>query len=267
MKYRQPAVAGKFYPLSAVELRHQLASFFAEHSPVNFIPKALIVPHAGYFYSGAIAAKAYQLLENHECEFRRIALLGPSHHIALHTCAVPEDDLFITPLGEITIDKAAIEQLLALGLATSSDSAHHWEHSLEVQLPFLQYCLDDFTLVPLVVGQCSPQQVMQLIAYLRREQNTLVVVSSDLSHYHPYAEAKIIDQQTCQQIEQYQTPLIAEQACGCHAINGLLTYAERENWQIDPVIYANSGDVLAAHQGTEVDNEQEVVGYASFVLY
>ncbi len=267
MKYRQPAVAGKFYPISAVELRHQLAEFFAEHTPVSYTPKAFIVPHAGYFYSGAIAASAYQLLANHEQDYRRIVVLGPSHHLALHSCALPEYDVFITPLGEITIDKTAVKQLVEMGLAISSDSAHHWEHSLEVQLPFLQYCLDEFSLVPVVVGQTSPQQVMQLIAWLMRDSNTLVVVSSDLSHYHAYLLAKSMDQQSCQLITQCQPMLISEQACGCHAINGLLAYAVREKWQIKPIAYANSGDVLAAHLGTEPQAEQEVVGYASFALY
>ncbi len=267
MKYRESAVAGRFYPASAVELRHQLAMFFTPQPALSMAPKALIVPHAGYVYSGAVAGEAYSLIRNAPRLFNRVVLLGPSHYVGLEGCAVPDSDVFITPLGEIPIDRAGVEALVGHELAVESESAHHWEHSLEVQLPFLQYCLDEFTLLPIVVGQCRPERVSRVLALAAEAPDTLIVVSSDLSHYHPYLEANEIDANTVAHIQALATDLQPQQACGCYAINGLLDHARDLQWQIRCVSHTNSGDVMARHEHRHPGDNEEVVGYASFVLY
>lgn len=267
MKYREAAVAGRFYPATAKELRNQLAGYFSEQAILPEIPKALIVPHAGYFYSGAVAAKAYRLLGNGKQHFSRVILFGPSHHVALEGCAVPGSDVFLTPAGEVTIDRESVELLLSQGLAVESDQAHHWEHSLEVQLPFLQYCLEDFTLLPVVVGRDLQGYVKRILAAVAQLPETLIVVSSDLSHYHPYSEANEIDADTIQRVLSFGSNVHPERACGCNAINGLLEYAKEQHWEIKCVNYTNSGDVMADHENRAPEPSEGVVGYASFVLF
>ncbi|CAM2785302.1 AmmeMemoRadiSam system protein B [Vibrio mytili] len=267
MKYREPAVAGKFYPATDNELRSQLASYFSQQSLFSVTPKALIVPHAGYFYSGEVAAKAYRILSHSQHRCSHVVLLGPSHCVALNGCAVPTSDVFVTPMGEVAIDRQSVDALVSLGLVIESDRAHHWEHSLEVQLPFLQYCLDDFTLLPIVVGQVQPGNVSQIFATIVQDPDTLIVVSSDLSHYHPYKEANNIDADTIKHALAFDSHIHPNQACGCHAINGLLDYAKTQQWLIDCVEYTNSGDVMAHHENRAPSPLDQVVGYASFVLY
>jgi len=267
MKYREPAVAGRFYPAKTTELTCQLDEYFSEQPSLSIVPKALIVPHAGYFYSGRIAATAYQLLRNSAHLFSRVVLLGPSHHVGLDGCAVPESDWFMTPMGKVAIDKKGVESLLDAGLAVKSERVHHWEHSLEVQLPFLQYCLNNFILLPLVIGYSQPENVRRILEHVDQEPSTIVIVSSDLSHYHPYNEANEIDCNTIENILSFQTNIHPQQACGCNSINGLLEYAKEQLWQIKCISYTNSGDVLARHERRSPTNADEVVGYASFVLY
>ncbi len=267
MKYREAAVAGRFYPGEAIVLRQQMAEYFAGQPVWSMVPKALVVPHAGYFFSGEVAAKAYSLMANAERSFSRVVLLGPSHHVALEGCAVPASDVFITPMGEVELDRQWVDTLLAQELVLESEQAHHWEHSLEVQLPFLQYCLDDFTLLPLVVGRCKPDVITQVLALVAQQPDTLIVVSSDLSHYHPYSDANVIDANTIANVLDYGTAIQPEQACGCFALNGLLNYAKGQHWKIKCVSHTNSGDVMAQHEHRSPSNSEEVVGYASFVLY
>ncbi len=267
MKYREAAVAGKFYPAAEYDLNNQLAGYFSEQAILPEIPKALIVPHAGYFYSGAVAAKAYCLLSNSKHRFSRVVLFGPSHHVALEGCALPTSDVFLTPSGEVTIDREGVDLLLSKQLAVESDQAHHWEHSLEVQLPFLQYCLGDFTLLPIVVGRDMQEYVKRILALVTSTPDTLIVVSSDLSHYHPYSEANEIDADTIQRILSFGSNIHPERACGCNAINGLLDYAKEQHWEIKCVNYTNSGDVMAYHEHRAPEPSEGVVGYASFVLF
>ncbi|MCA0934121.1 AmmeMemoRadiSam system protein B [Vibrio alginolyticus] len=267
MKYREAAVAGRFYPAAENELNDQLASFLSEQAILPEAPKALIVPHAGYFYSGAVAAKAYRLLGNSKHRFSRVVLFGPSHHVALEGCAVPSSDAFLTPSGEVAIDRDSVDLLVTEGLAAESDQAHHWEHSLEVQLPFLQYCLDDFTLLPVVVGRDMHGYVKRILASFAQSPETLIVVSSDLSHYHPYSEANEIDADTIQRVLSFGSNINPERACGCNAINGLLDYAREQHWEIKCVNYTNSGDVMAHHEHRAPEPSEGVVGYASFILF
>jgi MEMO1 family protein len=267
MNIRAPAVAGRFYPSSAIELTQQVASFFQAEPTLSVQPKAVIVPHAGYYYSGNIAAQAYALLANRTPTYRRVVLLGPSHHVALNCCALPDVDAFETPLGNVLLDTASCQHLLDNGLVQQANQVHQWEHSLEVQLPLLQYCLGEFLLLPIVVGDSSVGHVSRLIAALSSLSDSLVVLSTDLSHYHQLAEAKRIDQQTCAQILALDSQIQGEQACGCHALNGLLHFADQQNWHIELVAQTNSGEVVANYSHTEADPLTEVVGYASFVLY
>ncbi|PKH02499.1 AmmeMemoRadiSam system protein B [Psychromonas sp. MB-3u-54] len=260
MKYRIAAVAGSFYPATAEQIDQQLSVFLNAPSESTIQAKALIVPHAGYCYSGAVAGYAYSYLKNITYYIHRVILLGPSHRVALQGCALSNCDCFTTPLGSIPIDKGSYTQLLQEELVTIDDQAHLLEHSLEVQLPFLQRALHDFELVPIVVGQCSEQDVSRILAILQvDEPGTLVVVSSDLSHYHSYQEAQLLDDRTIQHILNYEYNLKGEDACGCYAINGLLSYAKKQHWAIKLLKKANSGDTLGS--------KKEVVGYASFILY
>lgn len=267
MKYREPAVAGRFYPAKTTELTCQLDKFFENDSLSALVPKALIVPHAGYFYSGEVAAAAYRILRESAHQFSRVVLLGPNHHVALEGCAVPDADMFVTPMGEVELDTQSLESLIEMNLVVKSERVHHWEHSLEVQLPFLQYCLHDFTLLPIVVGHTRPDTVKRILECVEQQSGTLLVVSSDLSHYHRYNEAKNLDFSTIDNILTFHSDMDSQQACGCHAINGLIEYAKDKAWEIKCVRYANSGDVLARYERRAPLASEEVVGYASFILY
>lgn len=263
MKYREPAVAGRFYPACANQLSGELNSFFATLPCPDKIPKALIVPHAGYYYSGAVAAHAFATIKAVADDIQRVILLGPSHRCYLQGCAVPSHDIFVTPLGDINIDKANCKKLIELGLAKEFDQAHQQEHSLEVQLPFLQHCLKDFELLPIVVGSTQPKEVSNVLTALADLPNTLLVISTDLSHFHPYHEAQQLDARTIERILDYDDTLLGEDACGCHAVNGLLRYSKDKGWQNTLVKHANSGDITPDNNNAK----QEVVGYASFVMY
>ena len=260
MKQREAVVAGQFYPESAQVLRAEIGSFLTPLIEPEIQAHALIVPHAGYCYSGAVAGEAYAYLKSIAVNIKRVVLLGPSHRVALQGCAISDYDLFTSPLGKIEVDNEQYDELLKLEEVSLSDQAHLWEHSLEVQLPFLQYCLTDFKLVPIVVGYCQPRTISDILSVLKvNDPSTLVVVSSDLSHYHPYQEAQTLDNETINKILNYDNSLAGEDACGCFAVNGLLDYASIQKWKIKLTKKANSGDVLGG--------KQEVVGYASFILY
>ncbi len=260
MTIRMPAVSGAFYPAETHQLHHQLATFLGQ---ANFdadsrTPTMLVVPHAGYVYSGQIAAKAYALLKNHRDAYRRVVVLGPSHRVALHGIAVAEHATFRTPLGDIKLDQIAISRLTDLPGVDVRTDAHALEHSLEVQLPFLQTLLDDFLLVPLVVGQSSVELVREAIEAVWDEQ-TLLVVSTDLSHFLYDADANRVDANTIQKILHCETSLLGEEACGHHPLNGALAFAKGRGWLVEPVAKGNSGDITG--------DKERVVGYASFAVY
>lgn len=259
MNSRMPAVAGSFYPASPATLNTELGGFFAAtRTSEEMTAKALIVPHAGYYYSGAIAAHAYARLKNNAIE--RVILLGPSHRVFLQGCAVPGYDLFTTPLGDIRVDRQNCQRLCQAGLAQQLDQAHRQEHALEVQLPFLQYRLtNDFQILPITVGEATPTQVGKVLTALADLPDSLIVISTDLSHYHPYAQARALDRDTISRIIDFNPNIKPEDACGCYALNGLLHFAQALNWRIKLLKHANSGDIN--------HNKNEVVGYASFILY
>jgi len=259
MKYRIAAVAGQFYPESARQLRAEVNAFLTPAGETIAV-RALIVPHAGYCYSGGVAGCAYAYLKSTGRDIKRVILLGPSHRVALQGCAISSYEAFTTPLGMIDVASRYYQPLLKSGLVSICDAAHILEHSLEVQLPFLQCCLDDFQIVPIVVGQCSADTVREILSVLQVDDSaTLVVVSSDLSHYHDYQQAQVMDNNTIDNILNYQHRLAGEDACGCFSVNGLLDYAHSQKWQIRLIKKANSGDILGS--------KKEVVGYASFIFY
>ncbi|MCW8995989.1 MAG: AmmeMemoRadiSam system protein B [Psychromonas sp.] len=261
MRYREAVVAGQFYPQSAATLRADIDSFLTPPEKPEIHAHALIVPHAGYCYSGAIAGGAYAYLKAFADDIKRVIILGPSHRVALRGCALCDYDAFTSPLGEIEVADQGYEQLLQLDAVQITDPAHQLEHSLEVQLPFLQSCLNDFKIVPIVVGYCPPHIITRILTLLDvNNASTLVVVSSDLSHYHPYLQAQKLDNKSINKILNYDSTLTGEDACGCFSVNGLLDYAKREKWKIKLIKKANSGDIVSSHKN-------EVVGYASFVLY
>ena len=212
---RPAAVAGAFYPGNGQVLSRDIDALLAgAQQAQGALPKALIVPHAGYIYSGPIAASAYRRLEAGRGQITRVVLLGPAHRVPVRGLALPQTEEFATPLGRVRIDQAACDAIRTLPQVVNSDAAHALEHSLEVQLPFLQKVLGEFALVPLVVGDASASEVAQVLERLWGGPETLIVVSSDLSHYLPYSVAQRVDQKTTAMILRLQAVISHEQACG-----------------------------------------------------
>lgn len=258
---RPPAVAGLFYPDDASELREVVARYMsaADVSDLPASPQAMIVPHAGYVYSGPVAAAAYSLIARHRRGIRRVVLIGPSHRVYLQGIAAPETNSFATPLGNIAIDRECKAMLLASGDVVAANAPHAQEHCLEVQLPFLQTILDDFTLLPLVVGSAAPRHVAAVLASVWDSEATLVLISSDLSHYHPYEVAQRIDRATSDSILGRATNLSGEQACGAACINGLLQLALERQLSVTEIARLNSGDTAG--------DRDRVVGYGAFAVH
>lgn len=260
-KIRPAAVAGFFYPSEPEALRGAVTAFLDEvaASGENPVPKALVAPHAGYVYSGPVAATAYALLRPARERITRVVLLGPAHRVYLEGLALPVAEAFQTPLGLVPLDTRAESQLAGLHVVARSEDAHRLEHSLEVQLPFLQTVLAHFSLVPLVVGQASAKEVADVLERLWGGEETLIVVSSDLSHYHDYDTAQAMDRATSTAIEQGRLgPIDPDHACGCRALAGLLLAARRHGLTARTVDLRNSGDTAGPRD--------RVVGYGAFAL-
>ena len=256
---REPAVAGRFYPDHPEELSKTVLSMLQEsETEPKPAPKALIVPHAAYVYSGPVAATAYSRLLQHRDLYDRVVLLGPCHHTALTGVAASTSRFFRTPIGNVPVDNEDVKRLDHRHVIRS-DAPHKLEHSLEVQLPFLQLVLGKFSLVPLVVGSVEPQTVVEIIDFLWGGPETLFVISSDLSHYLPYEAAKRCDEVTCRAIEEMEADRIhSGDACGSTAIAGLLITAKRRRMQIDSLDLRNSGDTAGG--------KDHVVGYGAWAL-
>ena len=255
---REPAVAGLFYPRAPAALRSTVEDFLKDQPRLATRPKALVVPHAGYIYSGPVAATAYAQLVKGRAEIRRVVLLGPSHRVAFRGLAVPSVDAFVSPLGTVTVDRAAVDKILHLPQVLVSDEAHLEEHSLEVHLPFLQIVLDEIALVPIVVGEASAAEVAAVLELLWGGDETLIVVSSDLSHYHDYATAQRLDRATTDAIEALRRDIHPEQACGCRPLNGLLAAAATHELSVQTLDLRNSGDTAGTRD--------QVVGYGAYAL-
>ena len=259
---RHAAVDGLFYPAAPAALREQVANCLdgvVADDPAQRKPKLFISPHAGYEYCGAVAAHAYALLERRrEPAIRRVVLLGPAHREWVSGLAAPGAQSFETPLGRIPVDVAALASLGDLPQVIRSDRAHEREHSLEVQLPFLQNVLGHFTLVPLVVGDASVEAVAQVLERLWGGPETLIVISSDLSHYLPYEKAQAIDRATVQRILELDSGLSPHEACGSAAINGALRAARRHGLAPRLLDLCNSGDTAG--------DRDRVVGYGAIAF-
>ncbi len=258
---RPSAVAGLFYPARATELENLLSEQFESLPHQNhYHPKALIVPHAGYVYSGRVAAKAFQSLRHLAGEIRRVVLIGPSHRVPFRGIAISSADYFATPFGSIAVDKAGIARLAGLETVQFLDAAHDNEHSLEVQLPFLQFVLNQFEIVPVVTGDASAEAVAEVIdAAVNDADDTLIVISSDLSHYLDYESARRIDQFTTQAIISLdKNDIDPYRACGCVGIRGFLEYARQRQLQGKVISLCNSGDTAG--------KKDSVVGYGAYLF-
>jgi AmmeMemoRadiSam system protein B/AmmeMemoRadiSam system protein A len=256
---RPPAVAGFFYPADPGQLTRAVDGYLADapDGGGDDAPKAIIVPHAGYIYSAPVAAPAYAALRAAAGRISRVVMLGPAHRVTVRGLAAPTASAFRTPLGAVPIDRAAVEAIAALPQVALRDDAHRDEHCLEVQLPFLQRILGDFTLVPLVVGDASPAAVAEVLERLWGGPETLIVVSSDLSHYHDYATAQRMDRRAAEAIESFDPGgLDHEQACGRLPILGLLTAARRHGLGVARLDLRNSGDTAGPRD--------RVVGYGAW---
>jgi len=261
MSVRPAAVANLFYPgdvraltsLIAAALRDGTAQL-PESLPV---PKAIIVPHAGYIYSGPTAGFAYAALK--QANIKRVVLLGPAHRVPFYGMALSGYDAFATPLGEVRLDSEAMQTALGCADVQINDAAHAQEHALEVQLPFLQTVLDDFLLLPLCIGSVQPDDVARVIESLWGDDKTLFVISSDLSHFHPYAAAQKLDMHSIETVLQLRGDLSHEQACGATGINALLPLARRFGLRAKLLDYRNSGDTAG--------DKDRVVGYASIAFF
>lgn len=258
---RPAAVAGLFYAGDAAKLQREVRGLLeatTERDPSPGFPKALIVPHAGYIYSGAVAAEAYDLLRPARGIVRRVVLLGPCHRVAVQGLALPGVDAFATPYGRLAIDKDAAQRLLRLAYVTEFPATHAQEHSLEVQLPFVHEVLGDVGILPLVVGAASAAQVVEVLERVWGGAETVILISSDLSHYQPYDEACGIDGATVQAILRGDGALDHDQACGATPISGMLQAAARHQLAPRLLRYCNSGDTAGGRD--------RVVGYAAFAF-
>lgn len=259
---RPAAVAGAFYPASPQTLARDISEMLEAVDllePRLGVPKALIVPHAGYMYSGPMKARAYDALAPARGLVKRVVLLGPAHFVAGRGLALPGVGAFETPLGRVPLDAAAIEALGGLRQVVHSAPAHAQEHSLEVQLPFLQHVLGDFSLVPIALGAATTEEVAQVLERLWGGPETLIVISTDLSHYMDYDSARRVDGNTLEKIARFATDIDHVEACGATPLNGFLALAKKKGLSIRLLGACNSGDTAGGRE--------RVVGYSAFALY
>jgi hypothetical protein len=259
---RPPAAANRFYSGDAEELRRTIESMLAEAAPQAVggkRPKAIIVPHAGYMYSGPIAAAAYSLVRQASDQIRTVVVIGPSHFVAMDGLAASPDEAFETPLGRVPVDQQSIERLTKLPRVTLHRDAHAQEHSVEVQLPFLQVILREFSLVPLVAGGASAEDVGGVLEAVWGGPETLIVISSDLSHYRDYETARRLDRATAKAIEALDPSAVHhDEACGCIPVRGILLAGRTRGMKVRTLDLRNSGDTAGPRH--------QVVGYGAFAF-
>lgn len=265
---RPPAVAGSFYPAAPGELRGIVEALLAQAArsdrpeappSVRPVPKALVAPHAGYVYSGPVAASAFSTLTAAASSIRRVVLLGPAHRVAIAGLALPGDDAFATPLGTVPVDAAAVAAVAGLPQVAVDRRAHAPEHSLEVELPFLQLLLDDFQLLPLVVGEATADEVAEVLDRVWGGDETAIVISSDLSHYLPYETAREVDGETAREILRLEGSVDPRRACGAYPLNGFLQAAKRRGLLPRQLDLRSSGDTAG--------DRRQVVGYGAFAFH
>jgi hypothetical protein len=257
---RAPAVAGRFYPAQATQLAETLEQLMAAAPRPPKPAKGIMAPHAGYVYSGPIAAAAYACLAPRAEQIEKVVLLGPAHRVHLQGLALPAASRFATPLGEVEIDAELATRALELPQVQRSDHAHALEHSLEVHVPFLQVLLPHFTLLPLVVGDATPEQVAELLELCWGGPETAIVISTDLSHYHSYEQATQLDRSTAEWIVAADAPgLDPRRACGARCVDGLIALGRRRQLAIELLDLRNSGDTAGPRD--------QVVGYGAFAIH
>jgi AmmeMemoRadiSam system protein B len=258
---RPAAVAGTFYPADPSRLASMVEGFLREGEPGNGrpAPKAVIAPHAGYLYSGPIAGSAFRAVQAAAAAIERVVLLGPAHFLPIQGLALPGDQLFATPLGEVAVEPEGAQASLRLPQVRVIPEAHAREHSLEVELPFLQSLLGEFSLVPLAVGSASGEEVAEVLDRLWGGPETLIVISSDLSHFLPSEAARRADRATADEILALGGPLDPRQACGAVPINGLLEAARRRDLVPELLDLRNSADTAG--------DPSRVVGYGAFSFH
>jgi AmmeMemoRadiSam system protein B len=255
----EPSVAGMFYPADPDQLRRQVTGFLAAAERREERPKAIVAPHAGYLYSGPIAGTAYAQIAPLADGIRRVVMLGPSHRMAFRGLAFCRAGHFRTPLGDVAVDRVALDLIRDLPQVLESDAPFDGEHCLEVQLPFLQTVLTEFRIVPLLVGEAEGSEVAEVLERLWGGEETLIVISSDLSHYLDYATARSIDAETSRAIEGLQPEAIGHhQACGRNPLNGLLLEARLHGLHAATLDLRNSGDTAGPRD--------QVVGYGAYVF-
>ncbi len=261
MTTRPPAVAGSFYPARAAALASLVDQLLADARPA--LPpapvKALVSPHAGYVFSGSTAALGFAALHPERHPISRVVVACPTHRVGVRGIALLGADALATPLGDVPVDPDAMAALLQFPQVVTRPDVHAEEHALEVQLPFLQRLLDDFTLVPLAVGSVPPDQVAEVLDAVWGGPETLIVISSDLSHYHDYDTAQRLDRATVDQILRVEPPIADDAACGVRPLNGLLTAAPRHHLRPTLLGMCNSGDTAG--------DRARVVGYASIAWH
>ena len=258
---RPPAVAGTFYPRSPGELRAMVEGLLAEAPPPGpRTPKAVIAPHAGYVYSGPIAASAFNaLVGGRAAALRRIVLLGPAHRVWVRGLALPGAEGFATPLGVVPVSPEGAQAVLRLPQVTVQPEAHAPEHSLEVELPFLQVLLGELEVLPLVVGEADAAEVAEVLETVWGGEETAIVISSDLSHYLPYETAQRVDGETAEEILRLGGPIHPQRACGAYPLSGLLVAARRRGMAAELLDLRNSGDTAG--------DRRQVVGYGAFAFH
>ncbi len=271
---RAPAVAGSFYSDDSSELQSTLEKLLEQSAPLlaqsNFYRReqnkalqsvrAFIVPHAGYQYSGKIAASAYSIIRSNKHRFSKVAIIGPCHRIWIESIALPYSEYFATPLGELALDRTNIKSIYNMGFAEYSDVAHEEEHSIELHLPFIQACLNEVKIIPVAVGDASYEKLAKIITMLWDDPSCLIIISSDLSHFNTYDQANLIDNQTTHLIEKLAVDeLDHKMACGCTGIQALLSVAKERSLKASLIAQCNSGDVYG--------DKSRVVGYGSYAIY
>jgi len=259
-RVRPPAVAGLFYAADPPRLEATVSALLAAApSSASTAPKALIAPHAGYVYSGGIAATAFAALGSGSRSIKRVVLIGPAHYVHLRGIALPVADAFETPLGCVPVDRDALAAIADLPAVVASDEPHAPEHALEVELPFLQRLLPSFALVPLLTGDASPRAVAEVLRRLWGGPETLIVVSSDLSHYHDYDTARRLDAATASAIERGDWERLGpNEACGFLSVAGLILAASRRGLAARRLSMCNSGDTAGSRD--------RVVGYGAWMF-
>ncbi len=257
MTIRPAAVAGRFYPGVRGELVANVESLLAEARPAPFdeVPRAIIAPHAGYVYSGPVAGSAFSMLEPLAAKLRRVVVIGPSHYIGFEGIAASPAVWFRTPLGDMPVDVDAMQKAWRHGVVTELETAHEREHSIETHLPFLQSIHRHARLVPLVTGLCDDDALAALLDDLWDDQ-TVICVSSDLSHFEDYDSATAHDASTTAKILALDSDIRSRDACGALAIRGLLAVARSRGLKCEAVDVRNSGDTAGGRD--------RVVGYGAY---